>query len=405
MTIGRGSGSTLQIDDPAVSRRQAHISLSDGVAVLQDAGSTYGTWLDGHRVNDATPLRDGARIRVGDQELLVERRRDESEAGRTMIVGSTDLRAAGGDNPRVRAGLALKRLDASEGAQRWVLREPVSNRFLRMSDADAQLFQLLDGERDLVELVREAEVRGGQDGPARLARMLSELSERGLLAGTEDGEAPAAGRTRRLLAPRAKSWSGAGAFFDRLYERGGRRLFSKPALIAIAALIAIGLVVFPYLVVARYGTPFVVAQKVGLGGLVFLVARFAVVALHETAHALTMASFGRRVAGAGLKLMLIFPYAYVDTSEAWFEPRRHRIAVSAAGPVSDFSLELCSPSAAWCCRAASCGTSCSSWRSRPTSAVASTSTRSSTATATRSSWTSCASRTCAGGRASSWPGA
>ena len=28
----------------------------------------------------------------------------------------------------------------------------------------------------------------------------------------------------------------------------------------------------------------------------------------------------------------------MDTSEAWFEPRRRRIAVSAAGPVSDFSL-------------------------------------------------------------------
>ena len=33
-----------------------------------------------------------------------------------------------------------------------------------------------------------------------------------------------------------------------------------------------------------------------------------------------------------MKLLLIFPYAFVDTSEAWFEPRRRRIAVSAAGP-------------------------------------------------------------------------
>jgi putative peptide zinc metalloprotease protein len=29
---------------------------------------------------------------------------------------------------------------------------------------------------------------------------------------------------------------------------------------------------------------------------------------------------------------------YVDTSEAWFEPRRRRIAISGAGAVSDFSL-------------------------------------------------------------------
>ena len=51
-----------------------------------------------------------------------------------------------------------------------------------------------------------------------------------------------------------------------------------------------------------------------------------------------MASFGRRIERAGLKAIAIFPYAFVDTSEAWFEPRRRRIAVSAAGPVSDFSI-------------------------------------------------------------------
>ena len=118
-------------------------------------------------------------------------------------------------------------------------------------------------------------------------------------------------------------------------------------------LVAVGLVVFPYLVVARYGTPFVVAQKIGLGGLVFVLGRFAIVAVHETAHGITMASYGRRVRAAGLKLVLIFPYAYVDTSEAWFEPRRHRIAISAAGPVSDLSLGALF---AVCCLALPAGT-------------------------------------------------
>ena len=51
-----------------------------------------------------------------------------------------------------------------------------------------------------------------------------------------------------------------------------------------------------------------------------------------------MASFGRRIGRAGLKLIAIFPYAFVDTSEAWFEPRRRRFAVSAAGPAADFSI-------------------------------------------------------------------
>jgi putative peptide zinc metalloprotease protein len=148
-------------------------------------------------------------------------------------------------------------------------------------------------------------------------------------------------------------WSGAAALFERLYRGGGWVLVSRAARAPLGALALTGVVVFAYLVAGRYGTPFVVASKVGIGGIVFLLGRLAVAAVHETAHGLMMASFGRRVREAGLKLVLIFPYVYVDTSDAWFEPRRHRIAVSAAGPASD----LCVGGAfALCCLAAPPGT-------------------------------------------------
>jgi Zn-dependent protease len=359
MTIGRAPDSTLQLDDPAVSRRQASISVGrdgDGGVSLEDAGSSYGTFLDGRRMEGRAQLRDGSMIRMGNQELIVERHRDEAEAGRTVVVlpgeslvvpatgaGASVAPASGrfGSHPKVRSGYALKRLEASEGDRRWVLRDLESDRFLQMSDADARLFELLDGRRSLAELVREAEQRDGAEGPARLARLLGELADRGLLsgvAGAEVADPAQTGLLRRLTVPREKTWDGAGELFDRLYRRGGWRLLTPPALMVIAVLAVAGLVVFPYLVVGRYGTPFVVASKFGWGGLVFLLGRFAVVSVHELAHGLTMASFGRRVHRAGLKVIAIFPYAFVDTSEAWFEPRRRRIAVSAAGPVSDFSL-------------------------------------------------------------------
>ena len=321
--------------------------------MLEDVGSSYGTWLDGRRLDGPAQLHDGARIRMGNHELVVERRRDESEAGRTVVVQpgeSLVLPAAGGasltppgqfgDHPRVRSGYALKRLEASEGDKRWVLRDLESNRFLRMSDVDAQLFELMDGQHSLADLVREAERRDASSGPGRLLQLLAELADRGLLAGVARGAGDAAqvGALRRLSAPRAKTWDGAGPLFERLYRQGGWRLFTRPALTAMAVLVLAVLAAFPYLVVARYGTPFVVAQKLGIGALIFMLGRFAVVAVHETAHGLTMASYGRRVRRAGVKLVLVFPYAFVDTSEAWFEPRRRRIAISAAGPISDLSI-------------------------------------------------------------------
>jgi putative peptide zinc metalloprotease protein len=82
----------------------------------------------------------------------------------------------------------------------------------------------------------------------------------------------------------------------------------------------------------------VVASRVGLGGLIFLAGRFLVVIVHECAHGLTVSSFGRKVPRAGIKMVFIFPYAFVDTTEAWFEPARRRIAISAAGPVSDLTI-------------------------------------------------------------------
>src|SRR4051794_22759559 len=83
MTIGRAVGSTVVLSDPGVARR--HVRISAG-AVLEDAGSSHGTWIDGVRVTGPMPLRDGAKIKLGDQELMVERRRDTAEAGRTIVV-------------------------------------------------------------------------------------------------------------------------------------------------------------------------------------------------------------------------------------------------------------------------------------------------------------------------------
>jgi putative peptide zinc metalloprotease protein len=347
VTIGRARGNTVRLDDPAVSRH--HAEVTPGVRpgdppLLVDVGSRFGTWVDGRRLDAPRPLHDGARVRVGDQRLRVERRRRDDEPGLTYVVpaGSSlaDLEPDADVGPRLRSGYALKRLAAEEGSRRWILRDLVGEKFLQLSDDDAALLELLDGSRPLADLVVEAECRLGDSGPALLARLLADLDSRGLLAGSPQStaESPPAGRLQRLFVPRAKVWYGAGEWFDRLYRRGGWLLFTAPALVAIALVSVVGVAVYAYLVAASYGTPFVVASKVGLGGLVFLLGRSLLVAAHETAHGLTMASFGRRVPKAGLKVVLVFPYAYVDTSEAWLESRRRRIAVSVAGPVSDLAL-------------------------------------------------------------------
>jgi len=350
VTIGRAPGNTIQLAEPSVSRHHAQVLVEDGVPELEDVGSSYGTWLDDHELNGRAPLRDGSRIQLGDVEVRVEAWRDDSESGRTVVVppgatlvvpqaGRSEVEPVSidsGARPRVRSGWALKRLEAEEGDRRFVLSDLRHGTFVRMTADDAALFELLDGQRSLHELIVEAQTRFGPNGAARLASLLTDLGRRGLLEGVEGAETP---ENRSVLArvfrPRTIVVPGVGAFFERLYRRGGFLLFTPVAVSTGLVLAVCGGAIFAYLIAGRYGTPFVVASRLGLGGVVFLLGRFLVVLLHELAHGLTVVSFGRRVPRAGIKVVLVFPYAFVDTSEAWFEPRRRRLAISAAGPVSD----------------------------------------------------------------------
>jgi putative peptide zinc metalloprotease protein len=339
MTIGRAEENAVRLPDPSVSRVHARISSAGDRAVLEDAGSSYGTWLDGRRVLAPTPLSAGARIRLGNEELLVDRPRRDDEAGPTIVSPDLNTATRVERSPRLHSGHALKRLEAAEGTQRWVLEDRRSERFVRLGDEDAQLVALLDGRRTLGELMAEATRRLGPAGPARLTMLLASLGERGFLGGdAQEAAGMPPRRLQRLVAPRQLRWRGAARLFDRLYRHGGALLVGRPAREPLAALAAAGAIVFAYLVAGRYGTPFVVASKVGIGGVVFVIGRLGVAAVHETAHGLMMASFGRPVREAGLKVVLVFPYVYVDTSAAWLEPRRRRIAVSAAGPASDLCL-------------------------------------------------------------------
>src|SRR5258705_5497851 len=122
MTLGRDPGSTIALPDRRVSRRHAHITATAGGLVLHDAGSSHGTWVDGKRVADPVELRDGAVIRLGDQELVVERRRRDSEAGLTIVVPDRPAPSDPVAGPQLRPRYALEGLQASGAPHPWGLR-------------------------------------------------------------------------------------------------------------------------------------------------------------------------------------------------------------------------------------------------------------------------------------------
>lgn len=62
-------------DDPYISLIHAEIKICpDGVPMVEDAGSTNGTYLNKHRVMIGRRLYNGDRIKVGRTELIVQKR-------------------------------------------------------------------------------------------------------------------------------------------------------------------------------------------------------------------------------------------------------------------------------------------------------------------------------------------
>ena len=67
-TLGRGDVE-IRLDDPFASSRHARISREGHVLVIEDLGSTNGTYLNENALNGPQPLHDGDRIRIGDSEF------------------------------------------------------------------------------------------------------------------------------------------------------------------------------------------------------------------------------------------------------------------------------------------------------------------------------------------------
>ncbi len=63
--IGRANDSTLVLEDDYASTRHARISLQDGMWVVEDLGSTNGTYLGQRKIDGPVPMEIGVPLRIG----------------------------------------------------------------------------------------------------------------------------------------------------------------------------------------------------------------------------------------------------------------------------------------------------------------------------------------------------
>jgi pSer/pThr/pTyr-binding forkhead associated (FHA) protein len=73
ITMGRANDATLVLNDDYASSRHARIFPQDGQWIVEDLGSTNGTYLDRQKVTRPTPVPVGVPIRIGKTVLELRR--------------------------------------------------------------------------------------------------------------------------------------------------------------------------------------------------------------------------------------------------------------------------------------------------------------------------------------------
>lgn len=74
VVVGRSPSSDIVVDEPFVSATHARFTLQGPALVLEDLGSTNGTMVNGHLIDQPVTLRDGDEVQAGDTIMRVSRR-------------------------------------------------------------------------------------------------------------------------------------------------------------------------------------------------------------------------------------------------------------------------------------------------------------------------------------------
>ncbi|HTA14978.1 MAG TPA: FHA domain-containing protein [Solirubrobacteraceae bacterium] len=72
VVFGRGDSAEIRLADPFASSRHARVYEQGRILVIEDLGSTNGTYLNEELLDGLRPLHPGDRVRIGDSEFSFE---------------------------------------------------------------------------------------------------------------------------------------------------------------------------------------------------------------------------------------------------------------------------------------------------------------------------------------------
>lgn len=232
-----------------------------------------------------------------------------------------------------------------------VIKNPETKTYFRLGQRDYFLWQRMDGDQTVRDLVVAYFMQFGAFAFARVAVLVASLKASQFLA---DRPVNVYQQARSQLERRqpgyliSQLWhaflqkqfaiDGLDGVVGALYRRGGWLLFIWPLQMFFLLVSIAGMIAFvPLFTAGAYGL-FNAGGSLAAGVALLLLANLISIFLHELSHALTVKHYGREVRRAGFMLYFGLPAFFVDTTDIWLSDKRARLAVTWAGPHSGLIL-------------------------------------------------------------------
>ena len=85
--IGRNPAADLDVNDPDISRQHARLSFQNAGFIIEDLGSSFGTFVEGQKISGPYKLNSGEVIHFGTQATA---RYESTEIGQSETVPPDD---------------------------------------------------------------------------------------------------------------------------------------------------------------------------------------------------------------------------------------------------------------------------------------------------------------------------
>jgi len=246
--------------------------------------------------------------------------------------------------PQLRTDIELAEFRRRNGEQYTMIKSPAGPSYMRLSEEERFIFDLMDGDRTVKQIVVEHFRRFGTFSLSQVADLVEEMRRNNFFVtfyvsvldrtqAAKRARSRLPGPIRQFREVRRIETRKAHRFFAAMYRMGGWIFFTKPAAVISTVVSVVGLGAF--IIVIGRGKYSLLGGSAATGVVVLYGIQLFSTFIHESGHALGNVHSRRHIIAAGFMLYLGIPAFFIETTDMWMADRKQRLVATWAGPFSE----------------------------------------------------------------------